>query len=176
MDRKIANRAIATPIKGVVPHPGATLPYSEFKGFNKLPTLVRLGPDRELSSTLCVAIYVLYSLRSVDFVYHSVVNKWSYQRSVMVLKFSNNGNSNPSRYLYIWITCKFYWVCLIYCFWATFSTTKRSIRGTRGLVEGPPWYIIRRLITCILEEWKISSFFSWNLGRFSKKDRKKNDP
>ncbi|KAJ6905640.1 hypothetical protein NC652_023416 [Populus alba x Populus x berolinensis] len=24
----------------------------------------------------------------------------------------------------------FYWVCLIYCFWATLSTIKRSIRGT----------------------------------------------
>nr|QSX42815.1 photosystem II protein N [Zygophyllum fabago] len=47
----------------------------------------------------------------------------------------NNGNSNPSRHLYIWFTCQFYWVCLIYCFWATLSTTKRSIRGARGLVE-----------------------------------------
>nr|YP_010318430.1 photosystem II protein N [Viola grypoceras]ULC83215.1 photosystem II protein N [Viola grypoceras] len=47
----------------------------------------------------------------------------------------NNGNSNPSRHLYIWFTCKFYWVCLIYCFWATLSTIKRSIRGTRGLIE-----------------------------------------
>jgi hypothetical protein len=156
MDRKIANRAIATPIKGVVPHPGATLPYSEFNGFNKLPTLVRLGPDRELSSTICVAIYpiVLYSLRSVDFVYHSVVNKGSYHRSVMILKFYNNGNSNPSRHLYIWITCQFYWVCLIYCFWATLSTTKRSIRGTRGLAEVPGLphiYIIRGLIASILQ-------------------------
>lgn len=56
MDRNIAKRAIATPIKGVVPHPGATLPYSEFNGFNKSPTAVRLGPDLELSSTVCVAI------------------------------------------------------------------------------------------------------------------------
>nr|QCH39909.1 photosystem II protein N [Pogostemon cablin] len=49
--------------------------------------------------------------------------------------YNHNGNSNPSRHLYIWFTCKFYRVRLIYCFWATFSTTKRSIRGTRGLVE-----------------------------------------
>ncbi len=56
MDKNIANKAIATPIKGVVPHPGATLPYSEFKGFNKSPITVRLGPDLELSSTVCVAI------------------------------------------------------------------------------------------------------------------------
>ncbi|RYR29907.1 hypothetical protein Ahy_B01g054543 [Arachis hypogaea] len=47
----IANKAIATPIKGVVPHPGATLPYSEFNGFNKAPTVVCLGPDLELLST-----------------------------------------------------------------------------------------------------------------------------
>nr|YP_010581181.1 photosystem II protein N [Saurauia napaulensis]UZT27502.1 photosystem II protein N [Saurauia napaulensis] len=46
-----------------------------------------------------------------------------------------NGNSNLSRHFYIWFTCKFYWVRLIYRFWATFSTTKRSIRGTRGLIK-----------------------------------------
>ena len=56
MDRNMANRAIATPISGVVPHPGATLPYSEFNGFNKSPIIVRLGPDLELPSTVCVAI------------------------------------------------------------------------------------------------------------------------
>nr|YP_009676110.1 photosystem II protein N [Berchemiella wilsonii]QDE13029.1 photosystem II protein N [Berchemiella wilsonii] len=59
----------------------------------------------------------------------------SYHRSIVVLKLYNNGNSNPSCTLYIWFTCKFYWVRLIYCFWATLSTTKRSIRGTRRLVE-----------------------------------------
>ncbi|KAK4372715.1 hypothetical protein RND71_008099 [Anisodus tanguticus] len=45
-----------TLIKGVVPHPGATFPYSEFNGFNKSPTTVHLGPDLELFSTVCVAI------------------------------------------------------------------------------------------------------------------------
>ena len=51
---------------------------SEFNGFNNFPTVVLLGPDLELSSTVCVAInLILYSLRSVDFVYHSVVNKRS---------------------------------------------------------------------------------------------------
>jgi hypothetical protein len=29
-----------TAIKGVVPHPGATFPYSEFNGFSKVPRLV----------------------------------------------------------------------------------------------------------------------------------------
>ena len=72
----IANRAIAIPIKGVVPQPKATLPYSEFSSFNKSPTMVRLGPDLELFSTVCVAINpILYSLRAVDFVYHYIVNK-----------------------------------------------------------------------------------------------------
>ncbi|KAK4343913.1 hypothetical protein RND71_037007 [Anisodus tanguticus] len=47
---------IATPIKGLIPHLGATLPYSEFNGFNKSPTAVHLGPDLELFSTVCVAI------------------------------------------------------------------------------------------------------------------------
>ena len=40
MTRKTANRAINTAIKGVVPHPGATFPYSEFKGLSKVPRLV----------------------------------------------------------------------------------------------------------------------------------------
>ncbi|KAK9028172.1 hypothetical protein V6N11_067983 [Hibiscus sabdariffa] len=44
-------------------------------------------------------------------------------------------DGNLSRHLYIWFTCKFYWVCLIYCLWATLSTIKRSIRRTRGLIE-----------------------------------------
>ncbi|KAK8483970.1 hypothetical protein V6N11_070989 [Hibiscus sabdariffa] len=33
------------------------------------------------------------------------------------------------------INFAFYWVCLIYCLWATLSTIKRSIRRTRGLIE-----------------------------------------
>nr|YP_010974653.1 photosystem II protein N [Amyema quandang]YP_010974980.1 photosystem II protein N [Amyema miquelii]WNR58067.1 photosystem II protein N [Amyema pendula]WNR57106.1 photosystem II protein N [Amyema quandang]WNR57168.1 photosystem II protein N [Amyema quandang]WNR57230.1 photosystem II protein N [Amyema quandang]WNR57753.1 photosystem II protein N [Amyema miquelii] len=52
-----------------------------------------------------------------------------------ILKLYNNGNSNPSCHLYIWFTCKFYWVRLIYRLWADLSTTKRSVRRTRGLVE-----------------------------------------
>jgi hypothetical protein len=40
MTRKTANRAITTAIKGVVPHPGATFPYSEFSGLSKVPRLV----------------------------------------------------------------------------------------------------------------------------------------
>nr|YP_009544176.1 photosystem II protein N [Kadsura coccinea]AWY13674.1 photosystem II protein N [Kadsura coccinea]UJH18165.1 photosystem II protein N [Schisandra propinqua subsp. sinensis] len=85
---------------------------------------------------VCVAINpIALVVRSVDFVYHSIVNKRSYRRSIVVLKLPNNGNSNSSRHLHIWFTCKLYWVRLIYRFWATLSTTKRSIRGTRGLVE-----------------------------------------
>ena len=34
------NNSIKMPIIGVVPHPGATLPYSEFKGLNSSPSLV----------------------------------------------------------------------------------------------------------------------------------------
>ncbi|KAK8303282.1 hypothetical protein V6Z11_D04G140600 [Gossypium hirsutum] len=66
-------------------------------------------------------------MRSVNFVYHSAVNKQSYHRPIVILKLYNNGNSNLSRHLYIWFTCKFYWVRLIYCFWATLSTIKRSL-------------------------------------------------
>ncbi|KAK8509859.1 hypothetical protein V6N12_001931 [Hibiscus sabdariffa] len=81
------------------------------------------------------ALSSISTMRSVDFVYHSAVNKRSYHRSIVILKLYNNGNSNLSRHLYIWFTCKFYWVCLIYCLWATLSTIKRSIRRTRGLIE-----------------------------------------
>ncbi|KAJ6830498.1 photosystem II protein H [Iris pallida] len=51
----------------------------------------------------------------------------------MILKLSQNRNSNPSRHLHIWFTCKLYRVRLIYRFWATLSTIKRSIRRTRRL-------------------------------------------
>ena len=52
IDRNIANKAIATPIKGVVPQPGATFPYSEFKGFSKLPAPVRFGLGDRKSTRL----------------------------------------------------------------------------------------------------------------------------
>lgn len=41
----MANEAILIPISDAVPHPGATFLYSEFKGFNQLPTTVRFCPD-----------------------------------------------------------------------------------------------------------------------------------
>ena len=50
MDQNTANSAIVTPIEGVVPHPGATLPYSEFNSFNKSSVVVCLEPDLELPS------------------------------------------------------------------------------------------------------------------------------
>ena len=64
IDRNIENRAIATPIKGAVPHPGATLPYSEFSGFNKFPTVVGFGRDLEPFSTVCVAINPIVFIES----------------------------------------------------------------------------------------------------------------
>ncbi|CAN4091789.1 unnamed protein product [Withania somnifera] len=54
--RNAANKAIATPIKGVSSHPGDILPYSDLNGFNKLPIVVRLGLDLELFSLVCVAV------------------------------------------------------------------------------------------------------------------------
>nr|YP_009573589.1 photosystem II protein N [Cenchrus ciliaris]QBM92317.1 photosystem II protein N [Cenchrus ciliaris] len=78
-----------------------------------------------------------YLIIGVDFVYYSVVvvNTRSFHRSIVILKFYKNGNSNFSRHLHIWFTCKLYWVCLIYRVWATLSTIKRSIRRTWGLIE-----------------------------------------
>lgn len=47
---------------GVVPHLEATLPYSKFNGFNKLPALVRLGRlDLELPSTLLLYFSMQFS-------------------------------------------------------------------------------------------------------------------
>jgi hypothetical protein len=36
--KKTANSPIKIAITGVVPQPGATFPYSEFNGFNKVPS------------------------------------------------------------------------------------------------------------------------------------------
>ena len=38
--RKTKNKAIKTPITTVVPHPGATFPYSELSGLKISPSLV----------------------------------------------------------------------------------------------------------------------------------------
>jgi hypothetical protein len=57
--RKIANNAIKTAISGVVPHPGATFPYSEFNGFKILPTLVCLPLLLEVSLIIWVAIKII---------------------------------------------------------------------------------------------------------------------
>jgi hypothetical protein len=38
--RKTANKAINTTITGVVPQLGETFPYSEFRGFRRVPRLV----------------------------------------------------------------------------------------------------------------------------------------
>jgi hypothetical protein len=41
INKNTKNAAITTAIIGVVPQPGATLPYSEFKGRKSSPNLVR---------------------------------------------------------------------------------------------------------------------------------------
>jgi hypothetical protein len=141
IDRNIANRAIATPIKGVVPQPGATWP-SRIQRFQEIPynSSSWSRPRTALNGLCSHQSSFIPWLRSVDFVYYLVVivNKWSSCscRSTAIFPLFKNGNSNPSRHLHIWFTCQFDWVRLIYCFWATLSTTQRSIRGTRRLVDG----------------------------------------
>jgi hypothetical protein len=54
------------PITGVVPHPGATFPYSEFKGFNAVPKAVTLPVSATAVPTLPtldVAIVFAHKLR-----------------------------------------------------------------------------------------------------------------
>jgi hypothetical protein len=48
--RNNANSLIKRAIKGVVPQPGATFPYSEFRGFSKVPKLV----TRPLDTLSCL--------------------------------------------------------------------------------------------------------------------------
>jgi len=45
--KKIANKTPNTPINTVVPQPGATFPYSEFKGRNRVPTTVVIPDSTE---------------------------------------------------------------------------------------------------------------------------------
>jgi hypothetical protein len=45
--RKTKNRPIKTPITGVVPHPGDTLPYSEFSG-------LKISPNRVLNAIIVI--------------------------------------------------------------------------------------------------------------------------
>ena len=88
IDRNIINKAIATPIKGVISHLGATLSYFKFNGFNKSPTKLCLGLNLELSLIICVIINIIfYSFRFVDFVYHFTINIRIFShRSIMILK------------------------------------------------------------------------------------------
>ena len=62
--RNTANRAMNTAINGVVPHPGDTFPYSELRGFSKLPRLVTSPLSMSfffvLTGTLEVAIIKSY--------------------------------------------------------------------------------------------------------------------
>ena len=43
--RNTRNKPIKTPITGVVPHPGATLPYSELRG-------LKISPNRVLNAII----------------------------------------------------------------------------------------------------------------------------
>lgn len=47
------------PIRGVVPHPGATLPYSELSGFKKTPKPLCLGLALGVSSIIFVAVEII---------------------------------------------------------------------------------------------------------------------
>lgn len=63
--KKTANKAITTPITGVVPHPGATFPYSEFKGFSIVPNVVTLPFEFDILFFDIVVIIYKY----LEFIY-----------------------------------------------------------------------------------------------------------
>jgi hypothetical protein len=56
MTRKTANNPINTPISGVVPQPGVTFPYSEFRGFRRVPRFVT-NPSVSASLRGCLVIF-----------------------------------------------------------------------------------------------------------------------
>ena len=55
--RNTKNKPIKTPITGVVPHPGATLPYSELRGLRISPNLVLNAIILSYKKNLIVQIY-----------------------------------------------------------------------------------------------------------------------
>ena len=61
MTRKTANNAINTPIITVVPHPGATFPYSELRGFSKVPSVVTLLVFADLLAFDVVPVAIMYN-------------------------------------------------------------------------------------------------------------------
>lgn len=54
--RNTANKAMKKPIRGVVPQPGATFPYSELSGFKTIPKKLILGLPLGVSSITFVAV------------------------------------------------------------------------------------------------------------------------
>jgi len=57
INKNIANKPMNTPIITVVPHPGATFPYSEFKGFSIVPNTVTLPFEFDILFFDRVVIY-----------------------------------------------------------------------------------------------------------------------
>jgi len=60
INKNIANNPMKTPIITVVPHPGATFPYSEFKGFNIVPRVVTFPLEFDILFFDSVVIYNLF--------------------------------------------------------------------------------------------------------------------
>jgi PsbN protein len=52
---------------GVVPHPGATFPYSEFNGFNAVPSGVILLVDSSIFALDVVPVAIVFLQASLDF-------------------------------------------------------------------------------------------------------------
>ena len=85
--RKTAKRAPKTPINTVVPHPGATFPYSEFNGRNKVPSAMlkfyyQLSPYMKFSFHTAIKSFS----RSLLFIY-SMVNKLPSYLKVSLINF-----------------------------------------------------------------------------------------
>ena len=59
INKNTKNKAITTPIIGVVPQPGATLPYSAFKGRKSSPNLVRNAIKIFTFNKLIFLVYVI---------------------------------------------------------------------------------------------------------------------
>jgi len=74
--KNIANNAINTPMSTVVPQPTETLPYSELRGFNKVPKGVTIQVD--CCEEVFVVIIFFFKFKIKQKILLSVKNKNSY--------------------------------------------------------------------------------------------------
>ena len=116
------NIAIKKPITGVVPQPGATLPYSALSGR-------KISPNRVLSA-------IILSSRELNYiilVYNTTHNIYYRQSFLFTSNLSNiifYGKCKNNKYFHFWFTSGYHRVLSFYCLWASCKRITRSLRRT----------------------------------------------